>query len=54
MINDGVDDLDQLLAQRRRDGVAIVKGPPSDENGRFASILDPDDNKCLRAPGIAS
>ena len=36
MINYRVDDLDELLAQLRRDGVAIVKGPESDENDRFA------------------
>jgi predicted enzyme related to lactoylglutathione lyase len=45
MINYRVDDLDELLAQLRRDGVVIVKGPDSDGNGRFAWILDPDDNK---------
>jgi predicted enzyme related to lactoylglutathione lyase len=45
MINYRVDDLDELLTQLRRDGIVIVKGPESDENGRFAWILDPDDNK---------
>jgi predicted enzyme related to lactoylglutathione lyase len=45
MINYRVDDLDELLAQLRRDGVAIVKGPESDDNGRFAWLLDPDGNK---------
>jgi len=45
MINYRVDDLDGLLAQLRRDGVAIVKGPESHENGRFAWLLDPDGNK---------
>jgi len=45
MINYRVDDLDELLAQLSRDGVAIVKGPESDENGRFAWLLDPDGNK---------
>jgi predicted enzyme related to lactoylglutathione lyase len=45
MINYRVDDLDGLLTQLRRDGVAIVKGPESHENGRFAWILDPDGNK---------
>ena len=34
-----------LLAQLHRDGVAILKGPQSDENGRFAWLLDPDGNK---------
>jgi predicted enzyme related to lactoylglutathione lyase len=45
MINYRVDDLDELLAQLGRDGIAIVKGPESDENGKFAWILDPDGNK---------
>jgi len=45
MINYRVDDLDELLAQLRRDDIAIVKGPESDDNGRFAWILDPDGNK---------
>jgi predicted enzyme related to lactoylglutathione lyase len=45
MINYRVDDLDELLAQLRRDGIEIFKGPQSDENGRFAWILDPDGNK---------
>jgi predicted enzyme related to lactoylglutathione lyase len=45
MINYRVDDLDALLTQLRRDGVPIVKGPESHENGRFAWILDPDGNK---------
>jgi endoglucanase len=29
----------------RRDGIPIVKGPESDDNGRFAWLLDPDGNK---------
>ena len=45
MINYRVDDLEELLAQLRRDGVEIVKGPESDDNGRFAWIMDPDGNK---------
>jgi predicted enzyme related to lactoylglutathione lyase len=45
MINYRVDDLDEMLAQLRRDGVAILKGPESDENGRFAWLMDPDGNK---------
>ena len=45
MINYRVDDLDELLAQLRRDGVTIVKGPDTDFNGKFAWILDPDGNK---------
>ncbi len=45
MINYRVDELEPLLAQLRRDGVTILKGPESDENGRFAWIVDPDGNK---------
>lgn len=45
MINYRVDDLDGLLAQLRADGVTLVKGPESHENGHFAWILDPDGNK---------
>jgi predicted enzyme related to lactoylglutathione lyase len=45
MINYRVDNLDELLAQLRRDGIEIVKGPESEENGHFAWILDPDGNK---------
>lgn len=42
MINYRVDDLGELLSQLRRDGVRIIKGPESHENGLFAWILDPD------------
>jgi predicted enzyme related to lactoylglutathione lyase len=45
MINYRVDDLDALLAQLRADGVAVIQGPESHENGKFAWILDPDGNK---------
>ena len=45
MINYRVDDLDGLLAQLRRDGIEIVKGPEADDNGKFAWIMDPDGNK---------
>ena len=45
MINYRVDNMAELLAQLRRNGVEIVKGPDSDENGTFAWILDPDGNK---------
>ena len=45
MINYRVDDLDALLAQLREDGVAVVAGPESHENGKFAWIMDPDGNK---------
>jgi predicted enzyme related to lactoylglutathione lyase len=45
MINYRVDDLDALLEQLRAAGVTIVKGPEAHENGRFAWIMDPEDNK---------
>ena len=45
MINYRVDNLGELLEQLRADGVAIVQGPDSAENGKFAWILDPDGNK---------
>jgi predicted enzyme related to lactoylglutathione lyase len=45
MINYRVDDLDAVLAQLKADGVTIVKGPERHDNGSFAWILDPDENK---------
>jgi predicted enzyme related to lactoylglutathione lyase len=45
MINYRVDNLDELLDQLKQNGVEIVKGPESDENGKFAWIMDPDKNK---------
>ena len=45
MINYRVDDLDGILAQLRAGGVEVLKGPDSDENGKFAWIMDPDGNK---------
>ncbi len=45
MVNYRVDDLGELLAQLRADGIEIVSGPESHENGKFAWILDPDGNK---------
>lgn len=45
MINYRVDDLDALIAQLREDGIEIVGGPDSDDNGKFAWIMDPDGNK---------
>lgn len=45
MINYRVDDLDELLAQLRAGGVEVVGDPQSDDNGKFAWILDPDGNK---------
>ena len=45
MINYRVDDLDELLASLKQNGVEILKGPDSEENGKFAWIMDPDGNK---------
>ena len=45
MINYRVDDLDGLIAQLQREGIKIVGGPESHENGKFAWIMDPDGNK---------
>lgn len=45
MINYRVDNLTEMLAQLQRNGVEILKGPESHENGKFAWILDPDGNK---------
>ncbi len=45
MINYRVDDMDELLAQLKQNGVEIVKGPDAEENGKFAWIMDPDGNK---------
>jgi predicted enzyme related to lactoylglutathione lyase len=45
MINYRIDNLAEMLSELQRDGVEILKGPESDENGTFAWILDPDGNK---------
>lgn len=45
MINYRVDDMDELLAQLKANGVEILKGPDSEDNGKFAWIMDPDGNK---------
>ena len=45
MINYRVDDLDELLSQLQAAGIAVVSGPESHENGKFAWIMDPDGNK---------
>lgn len=45
MINYRVDDLGELLEQLRAGGVEVIQGPDSDENGTFAWIMDPDENK---------
>jgi predicted enzyme related to lactoylglutathione lyase len=45
MINYRIDDMAGMLATLQRNGVEILKGPESQENGQFAWILDPDGNK---------
>ena len=45
MVNYRVDNLDEMLAQLREGGVAVIGGPESAENGKFAWIMDPDGNK---------
>ena len=45
MINYRVDNMDELLDQLKENGVEIQKGPDSEENGKFAWIMDPDGNK---------
>lgn len=45
MINYRVDNMAELLTTLRANGVAILKGPESDENGIFAWIMDPEGNK---------
>lgn len=45
MINYRVDNMDEMLAQLKQNGVEIIKGPDADFNGIFAWVLDPDGNK---------
>jgi len=45
MINSRVDNLDEMLAQLSAAGVAVIGGPESHENGKFAWIMDPDGTK---------
>ena len=45
MINYRVDNLLELIASLKAAGIALLKGPDSDENGKFAWIMDPDGNK---------
>jgi predicted enzyme related to lactoylglutathione lyase len=45
MINYRVDNLGEMLEQLRAGGVEVIQGPDSDENGKFAWIMDPDGNK---------
>ena len=45
MINYRVDNMDEMLERLKQNGVEILKGPDSEENGKFAWIMDPDGNK---------
>ena len=45
MVNYRVDDMAELLAQLKKNGVEIIKGPDEDLNGTFAWVMDPDGNK---------
>jgi predicted enzyme related to lactoylglutathione lyase len=40
-----IHNMDELLDQLKQNGVEILKGPDSEENGKFAWIMDPDGNK---------
>ncbi len=45
MINYRVDDLDEMLEQLGATGIEAIRRPESDDNGKFAWIMDPDGNK---------
>ena len=45
MINYRVDNLLEMLDHMRKEGVEIVNGPESHENGKFAWVMDPEGNK---------
>jgi predicted enzyme related to lactoylglutathione lyase len=45
MINYRVDNLAEMIAQLKENGVEIWQGPESHEHGKFAWIMDPDGNK---------
>lgn len=45
MVNYRVDDLDGLLKKLKKARVKILKGPQSDENGKFAWIADLEGSK---------
>jgi predicted enzyme related to lactoylglutathione lyase len=45
MINYRIDNMDAMIAQLKRNGVEIQKGPESYENGKFLWVMDPDGNK---------
>lgn len=45
MINYRVDDMDGMLERLSKEGVDVIQGPESHENGRFTWLLDPEGNK---------
>ena len=45
MINYRIDSMSEMVKQLKQNGVEILKGPESHENGTFAWVLDPDGNK---------
>lgn len=45
MINYRVENLDELLAQLRKEGVQVEDKIVEEENGRFAWIIDPEGNR---------
>lgn len=45
MINYRVDNLEEMMAQLTAAGIAIESGPEYHENGAFAWVMDPEDNK---------
>lgn len=54
MINYRVDDLEALLPVLAAEGVRIVGGPDTEENGKFAWILDPEGRKIELWEPVAS
>jgi len=45
VLNYRVDNLDDMIAQLRANGVEIVASPESHESGKFAWVMDADGNK---------
>jgi predicted enzyme related to lactoylglutathione lyase len=45
MVNYTVDDMDAIAARLQAKGVAILERDDSDDNGRFAWVVDPEGNK---------
>ena len=45
MINYRIDSMKKMVAHLKKNGVPIIKGPESHENGKFLWVMDPDGNK---------